>query len=52
MPFEGKVSIDIRDSLEIRASFAQPKAPPGAPNVLHIVLVDIGDVALGRVMQP
>ncbi len=36
--FDGKISVDIRDSEPDWAPFEPPKAPEGAPNVLYIVL--------------
>lgn len=41
-PFRGVVKLDIRDSVPDWAPYQQPKAPPGAPNVLFIVLDDVG----------
>jgi arylsulfatase len=41
-PFRGVVNLDIRDSVPDWAPYQQPKAPPGAPNVLFIVLDDVG----------
>jgi arylsulfatase A-like enzyme len=45
-PFKGTVNIDIRDSVPDWAPFEPPKAPEGAPNVLYIVLDDVGFSAL------
>jgi arylsulfatase A-like enzyme len=45
-PFKGTVNIDIRDSVPDWAPFEPPKAPDGAPNVLYIVLDDVGFSAL------
>ncbi|MDN5746917.1 MAG: arylsulfatase [Pseudonocardia sp.] len=42
LPFRGVVNLDIRDSVPDWAPYQQPKAPPGAPNVLFIVLDDVG----------
>ena len=45
------ITIDIRDSVPDWEPYAQPKAPEGAPNVLYIVLDDVGfsrDGAVGR----
>ena len=42
VPFKGKVNVDIRDSVEDWAPFAPPQAPEGAPNVVYIVLDDVG----------
>ena len=46
VPFKGKVNVDIRDSVEDWAPFAPPQAPEGAPNVLYIVLDDVGYSAM------
>jgi arylsulfatase len=40
--FNGVVNVDIRDSVPDWAPYEQPKAPDGAPNVLYIVLDDVG----------
>ncbi len=45
-PFKGTVNIDIRDSVPDWAPFEPPKAPDGAPNVLYIVLDDVGYSAM------
>jgi hypothetical protein len=44
--FKGVVNVDIRDSEADWAPFEPPKAPDGAPNVLYIVLDDVGFSAL------
>jgi arylsulfatase len=41
-PFKGKINVDIRDSTPDWAPFEAPKAPDGAPNVVYIVLDDVG----------
>ncbi|PBC49991.1 arylsulfatase [Rhodococcus sp. ACS1] len=46
-PFRGVVNLDIRDSIPDWGPYEQPKAPPGSPNVLYIVLDDVGYGALG-----
>jgi arylsulfatase len=46
-PFKGVVNVDIRDSQPDWAPFEPPKAPDGAPNVVYIVLDDVGFSALG-----
>jgi len=40
--FQGKVELDIRDSVPDWEPFLAPKAPPGAPNVVFIVWDDVG----------
>jgi arylsulfatase len=44
--FRGTISVDIRDSEPDWAPFEPPKAPPGAPNVVYIVLDDVGFSAM------
>ncbi len=46
-PFRGVVRMDIRDSIPDWGPYEQPKAPDGAPNILYIVLDDVGFGALG-----
>jgi arylsulfatase A-like enzyme len=41
-PFRGLVNLDIRSSVPDWTSYEQPKAPPGTPNVLYVVLDDVG----------
>jgi arylsulfatase len=45
-PFAGSVEVDIRDSIPDWSPFEAPKAPPGAANVIYIVLDDVGFSAL------
>ncbi len=45
-PFRGSVSLDVRDSVPDWAPFEQTKAPDGAPNVVYIVLDDVGFAGL------
>ena len=45
-PFRGRIAIDIRDSVPDWEPYAQPTAPAGAPNVLYIVLDDVGFSAM------
>ena len=40
--FNGKVALDVRDSVPDWTPYLQPKAPEGSPNVLFIVWDDIG----------
>jgi arylsulfatase A-like enzyme len=44
--FQGVINVDIRDSVPDWAPFQPPTAPDGAPNVLYIVLDDVGFSAL------
>ncbi len=45
-PFKGTINIDIRDSVPDWSPFEPPKAPDGAPNVVYIVLDDVGFSAM------
>ena len=45
-PFKGLINVDIRDSTPDWAPFEPPKAPDGAPNVVYIVLDDVGFSAM------
>ena len=45
-PFSGTINVDIRDSEPDWSPFEPPKAPDGAPNVLYIVLDDVGFSAM------
>ena len=44
--FRGITNLDIRDSVPDWGPYEQPRAPQGAPNVLYIVLDDLGFGAL------
>jgi len=44
--FGGVVNVDIRDSVPDWSPFEPPRAPEGAPNVLYIVLDDVGFSAM------
>jgi len=44
--FKGVINVDVRDSVPDWAPFEPPKAPDGAPNVLYIVLDDVGFSAM------
>jgi len=44
--FNGRISIDIKDSVPDWAPYAQPEAPEGAPSVLYIVPDDVGFSAM------
>jgi Sulfatase len=45
-PFKGIINLDIRDSEPDWAPFEPPKAPEGAPNVVYMVLDDVGFSAM------
>ena len=45
-PFRGVVNLDVRDSVPDWAPYEQPKAAAGAPNVVYIVLDDVGFAGL------
>ena len=45
-PFKGTVNIDIKDSVPDWGPYTQPIAPEGAPNVLYVVLDDVGFSAM------
>jgi hypothetical protein len=45
--FQGTIDVDVRDSKADWAPYLQPVAPEGAPNVLYIVLDDVGFSAMG-----
>ena len=51
-PFKGTVNVDIRDSEPDWGPFEPPKAPDGAPNVLYIVLDDVGFSAMSSYGGP
>jgi len=44
--FQGTINVDIRDSVPDWAPFEPPTAPDGAPNVVYIVLDDVGFSAM------
>src|SRR3954470_14226425 len=44
--FKGKINVDIRDSVEDWTPFVPPTAPDGAPNVVYVVLDDVGFSAM------
>ena len=50
--FKGTVNVDIRDSEPDWGPFEPPKAPDGAPNVLYIVLDDVGFSAMSSYGGP
>ena len=45
-PFKGTINVDIRDSTPDWAPFESPKAPDKAPNVVYVVLDDVGFSAM------
>jgi hypothetical protein len=55
-PFGGVVNVDIRDSEPDWSPFESARAPEGAPNVVYIVLDDVGFSAIscygGRSRRP
>ena len=46
-PFRGVVNLDIRDSVPDWSPYEQPVSPQGTPNVLYVVLDDVGFAGLG-----
>ena len=54
--FNGRIELDIRDSVPDWGPYEQPKAPEGAPNVLMLVWDDVGygamDVFGGPIETP
>ena len=51
-PFKGTINVDIRDSEPDWTPFEPPKAPDGAPNVVYIVLDDVGFSAMNSYGGP
>ncbi len=47
VPFRGSIDVDIRDSEPDWTPFEPPRAPAAAPNVVYIVLDDVGFSAMG-----
>jgi arylsulfatase A-like enzyme len=45
--FKGTINVDIRDSEPDWTPFEAPRAPEGAPNVVYVVLDDVGFGAMG-----
>jgi hypothetical protein len=45
-PFRGRINVDIRDSEPDWSPFEPPRALEGAPNVLYVVLDDVGFSAM------
>jgi len=54
--FEGKIELDVRDSVADWDAFLSDKAPAGAPNVLVVLFDDTGQAAWspygGRIQMP
>jgi arylsulfatase A-like enzyme len=46
-PFKGTINVDIRDSVPDWTPFEPPRAPDGSPNVIYMVLDDVGFSAMG-----
>jgi len=46
VPFKGQINVDIRDSEPDWTPFEPPRAPADAPNVLYVVLDDVGFSAM------
>src|SRR5215471_4053432 len=44
--FKGVVNVDIKESVPDWEPYTQPMAPPGSPNVVYIVLDDVGFSAM------
>jgi arylsulfatase A-like enzyme len=44
--FNGTIKLDVRDSKPDWEPYLQPVAPPGSPNILYIVLDDVGFSAM------
>ena len=51
-PFKGTINVDIRDSEPDWTPFEPPKAPDGAPDVVYIVLDDVGFSAMNSYGGP
>jgi arylsulfatase A-like enzyme len=45
-PFKGVINVDIRESVPDWGPYTQPIAPEGTPNVVYIVLDDVGFSAM------
>ena len=46
VPFRGSINVDIRELRAGLGAFEPPRAPSGAPNVVYIVLDDVGFSAM------
>ena len=51
-PFKGTINVDIRDSEPDWSPFEPPKAPDRSPNVIYIVLDDVGFSAMSSYGGP
>ena len=47
-PFRGVINVDVTQSVPDWEPYTQPIAPEGTPNVLYIVLDDVGYSAMQR----
>src|SRR3954452_15263606 len=45
-PFKGTIKTDIQDSTPDWTAYEQPLPPDGAPNVLYVILDDVGFSAM------
>ncbi len=50
--FQGVINLDIRDSVPDWAPFEAPRAPEGSPNVIYVVLDDVGFSAMSSYGGP
>ncbi len=50
--FKGTINIDVRDSVPDWEPFRPPQPPAGSPNVLYIVLDDVGFSAMSSYGGP
>src|SRR5262252_7072614 len=46
MPFKGVINVDVKESVPDWEPYTQPIAPEGSPNVLYIVLDNVGFSAM------
>src|SRR5262245_38878565 len=44
--FKGRIDVDVRESVPDWEPYLQPAAPEGAPNILYVVLDDVGFSAM------
>lgn len=50
--FEGRIEVDIRDSVQDWTPYEPPRAPEGSPNVIYITLDDVGFSAMSAYGGP